>query len=83
MKPISCNQEMGVKHNFRNRKKKERKKEMGDTERLLCPGAPQRPAWYQSLGRPHVLRQGWSRESCILLPLVGNKKARWLVGRIR
>ena len=21
--------------------------EMGDTKRLLCPGAPQGPAWYQ------------------------------------
>ena len=30
MKPISCNQEMG----------------MGDTERLLCPEAPQAPAWF-------------------------------------
>ena len=33
-------------------------KEMGDTERILCPGAPQSPAWYQQGARETKMETG-------------------------
>ena len=44
--------------------------EMGDTERLLCPGAPQGPARYQQYrisGWGIFTGRGWTREPLIVI----------------
>ena len=48
-------------------------KKWGDTERLLCPGVPQGPAWYRCSGMPPeaVLKAEWS-----LSQLVGGWEVR-------